>query len=361
MDEENEVIKKLPQKKREKKIIDTSEQLLNEMDSAYNDIRNKSLNQKMVKTVSLLKFASEIPVSEDDSILIIKHISDQFKDEYLKIYLSICCEWISKRKHKEGTLIVRLHKLIRLELYKQITDSDKAGDILSHLNSVKRGDKSIISSWISKNNIYGNNLLNNSLFLYTWVVSQGITDDIQATEMILMNVLQMELKAKKIDKMGMYVFEKILTSSKAYVEIAKYAYFSTKTFEENRKLNEQLDELTRIHVHTVENSRSLENDYNLSINENNMQSSKISRMEKELADLRNEIGSTTNRIEYERLDHQTQMTSMKESLLSQLSQSISMEISQARDTLAYLNPNDVARVEKRLSNIENILARMRGQ
>ena len=361
MDEENEVTKKMPPNKKENKTIDSIEQLLNEMDSEHDETKNKSLSQEMGKVVGILKLASEIPTSEDEGMLVILHIKDQFKDDYLKIYLSLCCEWISKRTHKEGALIVRLHKLIRSELYKQITDSDIGADNLIHLNSVKRGSKSIITAWIKKNNINGDNVLNNCLFLYTWVISQGITEDIQAAELIIMDVLQSELTAEKIDKKGTRIFEKILTSNKAYVELGQYAYFSIKTHKENEKLKEQLNELSVIHAQIVESSNSLEAEYNLSVNENNAMLLELSNMGEELSDLRNEIDSARNRIEYERLDHQVQIASIKESLLSQLTQSISMEISQTRDTLAYLNPNDVARVEKRLRNIEDILAGMRGQ
>lgn len=345
--------------------IESIEDLISLLTSKEDILKANKENMKITRITNLIKSASKLSAKYEDAENVGAIVKDLIKGQEDKLFFLIASEKNSNKRHSQSHFITYFCEYINREISKKIHNVSNSDDILSALQQIqKEENREKLVNWIRQDDSldeYGKHqILERAMLLYILIVLNENQDKKKYLEDIIIEILLSKYVKKTNHKQGIKIFQKLFLSNNIASELENYSYFLLPAKESIELLKVQNEELESDFNYLKTEFEGLNEKYEAEKIENSNHIATINKLKDNISQLSTELKEAQDRLEYEAHINKEQLKSGKEYLLSHLTRSISMEISEVRDTLNYMNTNEAERIEKRLKNIEKILTSMRG-
>lgn len=319
----------------------------------------------VTKVFPKLKLALKQKASEAEATEFMYLFRQKLNDLRFGLYLKIVpsyTERLMQQPKNRDLLLYRLYAPIKKDV-KEILDELDANIVLS-LDLLREKEASV-SEWLSPTEKNGYATVKSERFVfratlcYIYLALKMNKQTIARFEQILLSIIE---KSPEIsyNKTTGKLFPEILLSNSVLGQIEKLAYLHHEDTESVRKLEIELSQLQEKCARLTAESTKYSAEIGQLRKQLNCQKSLSEEKDVEIVNLNAQLKSAEERLEYEIHKYKNENRTFQIAYADKLKRRLSVEIEGINTTLKHVEEPDRCTIQRRISNIEEILCNKEG-
>lgn len=305
------------------------------------------------QSFKMLSSAFSQNISDDLLTKVVDLIREKLCEARFDLYLNLSSRFTSRQMQPKnnGQFLNRLYAPIKADVKEALAAIDT--NVVPMLDLLK-DNKETISRWLLSTGNRDTYIVRAKL-CYIYIALKLDKRQVFDFERLLLSSMEKD-SILSFDKYIGKLFPEVLLSKSPFGQLEKLAYFHHKDAEAADELSIKLIELQLSYSSVLANNADLRNE-NISVKEQLISQKKlIGELENEIVSLKLGVESAKDRLEYETRKLVMDTEAFQTAFTDKIKRRLATEIEGIQTTLLHVGEPEKSRLQRRISNIESILA-----